>query len=145
VRDLNWVLKFSAPGKVFKDVSFADENTGYIVTELGSVYKSTDGGDNWSSVLNPWLPYYWYGVHARTPDTLIISGFNNTAPYYQGVIRWSYDGGASWQPDINLMNPDSLGVGWLETCSFFQCRYRYCDQFIFRRMLVHFQWWKESR
>jgi hypothetical protein len=67
VRDLNWVLKFSAPGKVFKDVSFADENTGYIVTELGSVYKSTDGGDNWSSVLNLGFPYYWYGCMHELP------------------------------------------------------------------------------
>lgn len=118
VRDLNWVLKFSAPGKVFKDVSFADENTGYIVTELGSVYKSTDGGDNWSSVLNLGFPYYWYGVHARTPDTVIISGFNNAAPYYQGVIRWSYDCGVSWGPDVYLSNP-LAGVGWLERVHFF--------------------------
>jgi hypothetical protein len=51
VRDITWILKFSVVGKVFKDVSFADPEVGYIVTELGSVYKSVDGGDSWNSVM----------------------------------------------------------------------------------------------
>jgi hypothetical protein len=46
-----WQLKFSAGNKVFKDISFANLWLG-IVTELGAVYKSTDGGENWVSVMN---------------------------------------------------------------------------------------------
>src|SRR5258706_11294419 len=68
----NWVLKFTASGKVFKDISFANTQVGYIVTELGSVYKSTNGGDNWVSVMNLGFPYYWYGVHALSVDTVVI-------------------------------------------------------------------------
>ena len=114
----NWALKFSATGKVFKDISFADGQTGYIVTELGSVYKSTNGGDNWSSVLNLGFPYYWYGVDALSPDTVVISGFNNQASIYSGVVRWTFDGGANWSSDISLTIPVSA-VGWLDRVHFF--------------------------
>ncbi|MEI7980008.1 MAG: T9SS type A sorting domain-containing protein [Bacteroidota bacterium] len=114
----NWVMKFSATGKVFKDVSFADAQAGYIVTELGAVFKSTDGGDNWISVMDLGFPYYWYGVHALSPDTVVISGFNNQSSIREGVVRWSYDGGTTWGPDINLTIPVN-GVGWLDRVHFF--------------------------
>jgi hypothetical protein len=116
--DRGWTLKFSASGKVFKDVSFADPQTGYIVTELGSVYKSTDGGDHWSSVMNIGFPYYWYGVCALTPDTAVISGFNNQGGITEGVVRWTYNGGQSWSSDIVLQIPVQA-VGWLDCIHFF--------------------------
>jgi len=114
----NWELKFSAPGKVFKDISFANQYVGYIVTELGAVYKTTDGGDNWTSVMNLGFPYYWYGVDALTADTVVISGFNNQGNIHSGVIRWSYDGGSTWTNDIILTIPGN-GVGWLSHIHFF--------------------------
>ncbi|HEY5534362.1 MAG TPA: T9SS type A sorting domain-containing protein [Ignavibacteria bacterium] len=113
----NWVLKFTAPGKVFKDVSFATTQCGYIVTELGAVYKTTNGGDNWTSVMNLGFPYYWYGVHALTVDTVVIAGFNNQGNIKSGVVRWSYNGGTTWSGDINLYIP--TGVGWLSRIHFF--------------------------
>jgi photosystem II stability/assembly factor-like uncharacterized protein len=118
IRDFTWLLKFSAPGKVFKDVSFANSQVGYIVTELGTVYKSIDGGDSWTSVMNLGFPYYWYGVHALSADTVVISGFNNQASIFQGVVRWTFDGGNTWSSDINLEVPVT-GVGWLERIHFF--------------------------
>jgi hypothetical protein len=117
-RENGWIMKFSAANKVFKDISFADSEVGYIVTELGAVYKSTNGGDNWTSVMNLGFPYYWYGVHALSPDTVVIAGFNNQAPITGGVVRWTYNGGASWEPEINLNIPVSA-VGWLDHVHFF--------------------------
>ena len=114
---LLWTLKYSVPGKVFKDVSFADSQTGYIVAELGAVYKTTNGGDTWVAKMNLGFPYYWYGVHALSPDTLIISGFNNQGDIHSGVVRWSYDGGDSWTSDIILRIPN--GVGWTTRVHFF--------------------------
>jgi len=113
-----WILKFSAPGKVFKDISFANPLVGYIVTELGSVYKTVDGGENWVSVMNLGFPYYWYGVHALSADTLIISGFNNQGQINEGVVRWSFNGGDTWSSDLILAKPGN-GVGWLEKVHFF--------------------------
>jgi len=64
------------------------------------------------------FPYYWYGVHALTPDTVVISGFNNQAGFRNGVVRWSFNGGTTWQPDISLTIPVNA-VGWLERIHFF--------------------------
>ena len=92
----NWVLKFTAGNKVFKDISFVNTQVGYIVTELGAVYKSTNGGDNWVSVMNLGFPYYWYGVHALSVDTVVIAGFNNQGQITTGVVRWSFNGRPSF-------------------------------------------------
>jgi photosystem II stability/assembly factor-like uncharacterized protein len=114
----SWILKFTAGNRVFKDVSFANVLTGFIVTELGAVYKTTNGGDNWTSVLNLGFPYYWYGVNALTPDTVVIAGFNNQDSITRGVVRWSYNGGTTWQPEIKLRKQGN-GVGWLDKVHFF--------------------------
>lgn len=118
IQGFNWVFKFSAPGKVFKDISFTNLQVGYIVTELGSVYKTTNGGDNWVSVMNLGFPYYWYGVYALSPDTVVIAGFNDQGVISTGVIRWSFNGGTSWTNDITLHLSGS-GVGWLTHIHFF--------------------------
>jgi photosystem II stability/assembly factor-like uncharacterized protein len=114
----NWVLKFSAGNRVFKDISFINTQTGYIVTELGAVYKTTNGGNNWLSVLNLGFPYYWYGVKALSPDTVVIAGFNNQGAINTGVIRWTFNGGANWSTDI-LLRKTGNGVGWLDKIHFF--------------------------
>jgi photosystem II stability/assembly factor-like uncharacterized protein len=123
VQDFNdvpftWELKFTASNKVFKDITFYNTQIGYIVTELGGVYKTTNGGDNWVSVMNLGFPYYWYGVEAVSADTVIIAGFNNQGPTNSGVIRWTFNGGATWTPDIVKMRPGS-SVGWLDRIHFF--------------------------
>lgn len=64
------------------------------------------------------FPYYWYGVYALTVDTLIISGFNNSAAITDGVVRWSYDGGKTWTNDIILSLPNGGGSGWLSKVHF---------------------------
>jgi len=115
-----WVLKYTGPaGYDFRDVSFCDSQTGYIVTEVGSVYKSTNGGNNWSNVLAMGSPYYWYGVYALSPDTVVVAGFNDSASWiYSGMLRWTFNGGSSWSPIIRK----TLGandVGWLGGIHFF--------------------------
>jgi len=116
-RVFSWQLKFSASGKVFKDVSFTNPSTGYLVTELGAVYKTSNGGESWQLQLNLGFPYYWYGVEALSPDTVIISGFDNQGDIHSGVVRWSFDGGNVWTSDIVLTIP--AGVGWLDRVHFF--------------------------
>jgi hypothetical protein len=117
INTFNWVLKFTAPNRVFKDVSFANPSVGYVVTELGAVYKTTNGGDNWVQKMNLGFPYYWYGVYALSIDTVIISGFNNQGPTSTGVVRWTFNGGDNWSSDIVLGIPS--GVGWLSNVHFF--------------------------
>jgi len=70
-----------------KSVAFADPMTGYIAAELGRVYKTVNGGQSWTSVMNLGFPYYWYGVEAFTPETALIVGFQNASG--AGVARWT--------------------------------------------------------
>ncbi len=85
-------------GGVVKGVSFVNPSVGYMSAELGVVYKTTDGGLSWTTVLNLGFPYYWYGVHTFTTQKVLIAGFNNTTG--DGIMRWTYDGGATWTNDI---------------------------------------------
>lgn len=100
-----WQLVATIGGAVLRDVSFAGPRVGYTVAELGQVWKTTDGGTTWASVLNLGFPYYWYGVHAFGPNTVVISGFNNSD--FTGILRWTYDGGATWSDDLVID-----GDGW---------------------------------
>ena len=83
---------------VVKAVSFVNPDVGYMAAELGVVYKTTNGGANWTTVLNLGFPYYWYGIHTFTPEKVLIAGFNNTTG--DGILRWTYDGGVTWSNDI---------------------------------------------
>jgi BNR/Asp-box repeat protein len=106
-----WHLLATIPGAVVRDISFATPRIGYAVAELGQVWKTTDGGRTWTSVLNLGFPYYWYGVDALSTDQVVISGFDNAA--FTALARWTDDGGATWSADILLADQ-----GWANRVRF---------------------------
>jgi photosystem II stability/assembly factor-like uncharacterized protein len=106
-----WRLLATIPGAVVRDIAFPTPRIGYAVAELGQVWKTTDGGRTWTSVLNLGYPYYWYGVAALDPDHVVISGFDNAA--FTGLVRWTSDGGATWSGDV-LVTPN----GWANRVRF---------------------------
>lgn len=91
-----WVLQAANDG-VFTDLSMADATHGFASAELGRVYRTTDG-TTWQPVMNIGFPRYWYGVHAFTPDSVFITGFQNQTG--AGIARWSTDSGVTWTADI---------------------------------------------
>jgi len=93
-----WRLQATLPGAVIHDLAFPTASVGYAAAELGQVWKTTDGGENWTEIMNLGFPYYWYGVYAFSAQDVVISGFNNQAA--TGILRWSHDGGATWSDDI---------------------------------------------
>jgi photosystem II stability/assembly factor-like uncharacterized protein len=95
-----WRLQATLPGTVIKDISFASPTVGYIAAELGQVWKTTDGGNTWTRIMNLGYPYYWYGVDALSENDVVISGFDNSN--WRGLLRWSHDGGQTWGPDVVL-------------------------------------------
>jgi photosystem II stability/assembly factor-like uncharacterized protein len=110
-----WVLLQTVSG-VVKALSFTSPTVGYMAAELGIIYKTTDGGFNWTTVLNLGFPYYWYGVRAFSPERVLIAGFNDTTG--DGIMRWSTDGGASWTNDIVIApGPFNwlLGLGFADS------------------------------
>jgi len=55
-----WRLQATLPNTVIKDISFASPTVGYIAGELGKVWKTTNGGNTWTQIMNLGYPYYWY-------------------------------------------------------------------------------------
>ncbi len=90
---------------MIKDISFASPTVGYIAGELGKVWKTTDGGNTWTRIMNLGYPYYWYGVDALSENDVVISGFDNSN--WRGLLRWSHDGGQTWGSDVVLTT-----TGW---------------------------------
>jgi hypothetical protein len=100
-----WQLLATLPGAVIHDISFATPQIGYAAAELGQVWKTTNGGANWSLILNLGFPYYFYGVQAAGENDVVISGFNDSN--FEGIIRYSQDGGQTFTSDIVLTT-----TGW---------------------------------
>ena len=95
----SWRLQATLSG-VVTDLSFPSTTVGYAAAELGRVWKTTDGGETWNSIMDLGFPYYWYGVDALSEDEVVVSGFDNSN--FRGLLRWSHDGGQTWDPEIVL-------------------------------------------
>jgi photosystem II stability/assembly factor-like uncharacterized protein len=99
-----WKPLFTMPGAVVHDVDFPTAKIGFAAAELGQVWKTTDGGNSWTRILNRGFPYYYYGVEALNHRTLVVSGFNNQTS--EGILSWSHDGGATWDDDL-VISPNA--------------------------------------
>ena len=110
-----WDQKFNGPNWVLEDISFADGQNGFAAAELGKVLRTQDGGKTWDTVLNLGFPYYWYGVQALDAQRAVISGFNNSTG--DGVLRWTYDAGATWSDDVILTGNPGFNR-WLDKITF---------------------------
>lgn len=108
----HWKQQASLSGAVIHDISFPTAKIGYAAAELGQVWKTTDGGAHWTEIMNLGSPYYWYGVNAMSAKDVVISGFYDTSNF-EGLIRWSHDGGKTWTADIVLTN-----TGWVQRVRF---------------------------
>ncbi|MCH2042583.1 MAG: YCF48-related protein [Saprospiraceae bacterium] len=84
-------------GDFFRAMSFADENTAYIIGQYGSIYKTTDGGDKWNRLRNgnTLKVTRFYDVHFTSVDKGVIVGGN-------GLIWTTIDGGISWKVLENI-------------------------------------------
>jgi photosystem II stability/assembly factor-like uncharacterized protein len=94
-----WRLQATLGG-VVTDLAFPSATVGYAAAELGRVWKTTDGGETWTVIMDLGFPYYWYGVDALSEDVVVISGFDNSN--WRGLLRWSHDGGQTWGTDVVL-------------------------------------------
>lgn len=77
-----------------RDPSVLYAATGFPYNVIGLVYKSTNGGRTWQSLLEEGFEVV--AVDPDHPDTVLAGGFE---------MRRSTDGGRTWQPDL-LQGPD---------------------------------------
>ena len=84
-------------------VYFLDQNTGYV-TDVRGIYKTTDGGLNWTSLNAPLNAYLDMSVLSK--DTVWIV----TPESLTGGVYRTTNGGASWQNQLNLgsQNPSKI-------------------------------------
>lgn len=98
---------------------FIDEGHGYVVTESEGVYKTIDGGQNWSVILGHilvlqrfgqtyWVEDPFQSVHFLNKDT----GF----AYGSGLLLKTTDGGMTWDC-ISLKWGDIVPEGYPELFS----------------------------
>jgi len=108
-----WQLLANLPGIIIHDVDFPTDKIGYAVGEQGQVWKTTDGGTNWTQQnLSDAASDYFYGVDAITTKKVIITGFFDGSGGAYGVFRWTENGGETWSSDL------SPGPEWLQQVRF---------------------------
>jgi photosystem II stability/assembly factor-like uncharacterized protein len=84
-------------------VSFVNVNTGFVAGNLGKVYKTTNGGQNWFS-LNTNTTSNLYDIYMLNASTGFICGSSN-------ALYRTTDGGISW----NMMNISGLPSGYISS------------------------------
>ena len=95
----SWSKLATLPNATVHDVAFASASVGYAAAELGQVWKTTDGGNSWTKILNRGFPYYYYGI-AVAGQKVIASGFDDSNS--EAILTKSKDGGTNWSPDVVL-------------------------------------------
>ena len=109
-----------APYYHHDDLVFIDESTGWLCNISGEIWKTTDGGENWTLVLNQ------PGASFRTltfadkmngwVGNLGIGGWSGTVTD-PNVLYETTDGGITWSPVTNISGPipDGIcGLQWVE-------------------------------
>lgn len=91
-------------GDFFRGIAFPTDQTGYVVGEYGSVYKTTDGGLNWRQCRAG------NSIFANSETLLRDLAFVDENEGFLvgtgGIVFWTTDGGQQWKQVSNL--PDAV-------------------------------------
>ncbi|WP_161971705.1 WD40/YVTN/BNR-like repeat-containing protein [Flavobacterium silvisoli] len=91
-------INANIPQDYYDGLTFTDENTGYAVSRLGKIVKTTDGGVNWN-LLNSNVTFPLKEIQFVTQNTGFVIGGDNTGSY----LLKTTNAGQSWTT-INLNN-----------------------------------------
>ena len=71
-----WSTSFGgAPNTNFRDIDFLNDNTGYICGEGGSIIKTTNSGQNWTTI--PSITIQAANSIAAVDENVVLAGCNN--------------------------------------------------------------------
>lgn len=90
-------------GDFFRSVSFPTEEVGYIIGEYGTIFKTTDAGNNWEKLAtgNTLL-----NEKNRLKKVYFISESEGFIVGNAGLFWTTTDGGHNWKKATNLPNSD---------------------------------------
>jgi len=95
----NWVncnAPFINPFENFRKIKFTDANTGYYVSDIGRIGKTTDAGQNWS-ILPTGTTETLESIYFTMNDTAYVCG-------NAGSIIKSTNAGVSWRSQTSGLN-----------------------------------------
>ena len=99
----SWLIKIHPNGTLYCGVTgMRGPGRGNTYTRPGALYKSTDGGKNWTNILAS-IDLYWPGewaVHPTDPDIVYLAVHTATRRENGGVYRTT-DGGKTWKRFLN--------------------------------------------
>lgn len=98
-----WVLSTTPPQHPMVKMNYAGDNTLYAVGYGGSVYKSTDGGDNWILIKSG--PEINLGVYFKDEMNGIVAG-------EEGDLYITHDGGDTWEDSLFTGYHHFYGLNW---------------------------------
>lgn len=107
----NWQIIFTQSSRRFSKIKFANNSTGFISGGNGSgtpyLYKTTDGGNSWSTVPGATLGNaFWGDMSVINVDTIWLTDDNSL----NGGVFFTSNGGVNWIQQLNIgsSNPNRL-------------------------------------
>jgi len=101
-----WIYKSHVPMWESFAMKFIDQNNGFILKENRHIVKTTDGGENWRTVLEP-VPFNYRnrvgGIYF--PSSLVGYAWMSLNDYSEYHIYKTTDGGESWFEATMLNGP----------------------------------------
>ncbi len=85
---------FEAPADWIRSIQMVNESIGYACADIGRIYKTTDGGDNWFRQVS--------GTQEALFSVDFVDELNGTICGFNGTILHTTDGGQTWK---QLQNP----------------------------------------
>jgi len=113
--DTPWTTLATLPSSWIRDLSFVSDYVGFAAAESGQVYKTVDGAQTWTPVLDAGNPYHMTGVQALGENDVVVTGFTNSSSDQRAIVRWSHDGGQTWSDDLDISstyNPTNRIYFW---------------------------------
>lgn len=92
------------PVEFFRDIKFTDENTGYLIADVGRVRKTTNAGANWT-LLSTGTTEALFSLSFPTPDTGYVGGDH-------GVVLKTTNAGDNWTIQQTSLNEFIYGIAF---------------------------------
>lgn len=119
----NWVVQSRHDSISYEDIYFLDKDTGWISGEKGLLFKTTDGGKNWSKQQITDKESWIYAVHFFDEQNGLAVGIRPSRPLK--VFLKTNDGGKNWSSlekgvleafysDITFINKNEGYAGGLQ-------------------------------
>ena len=88
----------------FQDLNFIDDKTGWLTHVYGNLYRTTDGGNNWTKLDSVYLGTFWQAAFINE-NTGWVASMNLSY-----VLMKTTNGGFNLFKDPNLPSPEPPGI-----------------------------------